>query len=453
MAERVPGIIVRVVNDTGIVAPPLFQRYPIFIGCGDPYNLVQNAKMTRGLGSTDLLPSVNTVHTIVSVGDLPGIAKYVDMVDYELVGGTNNILWLGANKPVSGNQYYATYTETRSPSAYQPILYFDDNLVYTDHGGKLRIDGSVNDVSYAAYLAFTNGSKGVMVLQLPEAAWADKYNPTVAELETAFVNSVTLLETIMGYKLFLIGMSSGTLLTVPAGQILFNHAVLASQPENKQERTVIMPMPADTPYQDYAAEAQAFSNNRMVIPAIPSVEQLTGVTGNFDDRYYCAGLAGLLCSGAIGDTFHGEIVAGITFNDNFRQAELDYLVQNGVSPAQSQNGIIRNVMALTTDVTNALTEDLGVQDISDYVKKYWREGLWNLYRNKPINSSLLAAISGSSITMMEYLVSTNVLSNFDPNIVVSQDPVEPRKILVYGRVMPAFRTAWMDISFTFVLSL
>ena len=452
MAERVPGIIVRIVNDTGIVAPPRFQRYPIYIGCGDPYNLVSNAKLTRGGGASDLLPSVNTVESIVSVGDLPGIAKYVDAVDYILSAG-NHIQWLGGTAPTVGHQYYCTYTETRSASAYQPMLYFDDNLVYLDHGGKIRIDGSVNDISMGSFLGFSSGAKGVMVLQLNEATWVDKYNPTVTELETAFLDAVEILETIIGYKLFLVGMSSGTLLTVPAGQILFNHAVLASEPENKQERTVIMPMPKNTSYTDYAAEAQAFRHNRMCIPAIPSTLQITGVTGSFDDRYYCAGLAGLLCSGAIGDTFSGEIVAGVVFNDNFRPGELDFLVQNGVSPAQSQASVVRNVMAITTDTTNALTEDLGVQDCSDYTKKYIREGLQVLYKNIPINSTMLGNVNGSLISILENLCSTNVLSKFDPNCSVTQDIVEPRKLKVTGRAMPAFREQWMDISFTFVLSM
>lgn len=453
MAERIPGIIVRTVADTGIIAPPLFQRYPLYIGCGDPYKLVQNVKLTRGVGTTDNLPSPTTVHQIVSVGDLPGIAKYVDSVDYVLAAGLNEISWLGAAKPVSGNQYYITYTETRSASAYQPILYFDDNDVYEDHGAKIRIDGSVNDISYSSYLGFTCGSKGIMTLHMSEATWADPYNPTPAELEQAFLDAVEQLETILGYKLFLVPLSSGTLITVPAAQIMFNHAVIASLPENKQERTVIMAMPKNTTYQNYAIQAQAFSHERMVVPAIPSVLQLTGVTGTFDTRYYCAALAGLLCSGSIGDTFADEIVAGIVFNDNFRNAELDYLVQRGVSPAKSQSSVIRNVMAITTNTTSALTEDLGVQDIQDYVKKYWREGLWSVYRNKPINKDLLSAMTGSSITMLEKLVSDSVLSNFDKNIAISQDHTEPRKIRVFGRVMPAFRTTWMDITFTFVMTM
>lgn len=453
MAERVPGIIVRTVDDTGIIAPPAFQRYPIYIGCGDPYKLVQNAKITRGASTNDAIASPTTVNQIVSVGDLPGIPKYVDSVDYVLAAGVNEISWIGSTKPTTGNQYYITYTETRAASAYQPILYFDDNDVYEDHGGKTRINGTVNDISMGAYLGFTNGSKGIMTLQLNEATWVDPYSPTNSELETAFLAAVEQLETIFDYKLFLVGMSSGTLLTVPAGQILFNHAVIASEPENKQERTVIMAMPKNTTYQNYAIEAQAFAHERMVIPAIPTVLQMTGITGTFDNRYYCAALAGLLCSGAIGDTFSDEIIAGVVFNDNFRNAELDYLVQRGVSPGKSQSGVIRNVMAITTNTATALVEDLGVQDIKDYVKKYWRDGLWSAYRNKPINRDLLSAMTGSSITMLEYLVSTNVLSNFDKNIAISQDHTEPRKIKVFGRVMPAFRTTWMDITFTFVMSL
>ena len=74
MAERRPGIIVRTLNDTSVIVPPTFQRYPLYIGMGDPYRLIDDARVVRSVGIVDTIPAVSTVNEIVTVGDLPGIA-------------------------------------------------------------------------------------------------------------------------------------------------------------------------------------------------------------------------------------------------------------------------------------------------------------------------------------------------------------------------------------------
>ena len=84
MAIRVPGIIVRIVNDTGIIAPPIFQRYPVIIGEGDPYRTISDYRIRKTADDYDGLGAITTVNDIVSVGDLPGIASYVATTDYEL---------------------------------------------------------------------------------------------------------------------------------------------------------------------------------------------------------------------------------------------------------------------------------------------------------------------------------------------------------------------------------
>jgi hypothetical protein len=451
MAYRIPGIVVTIVNDAGAVAPVIFERYPVYIGEGDPYRLVTNANIVRGAGNTDSLGSITTVNEIVSVGDLPGIAKYVETTDYTLSG--NDIDWsAGGDEPTAGSTYYVTYTETRPASAYQPILYFDENLIYANHGNQIRTDSSVNDVSVAGMLGIQAGSGGVIILQLDLSAATDPDNPTATELENAFIAARDLLEAITDYKLFLVPMSSGMINTTTAADIFWNHAVVASQPVNKQERTVIMALPKNTTYTSAATTAQSYSNERMVVPLVKDATvSVTGVTGTHDMRFYNAALAGKLCSVPIGRNISDEVIPNVSFEDNFTPNELNYLVQRGVSPAKIRGSVVRNILSITTDGTSALTEDLGVQDVKDYVKKYWREGLWAIYRNKPINSQLLASIATSSIGILEYLKDRLIVDDYK-DIAAAQDSVEPRRVNVSGRIKPAFGLQWMDVTFTFVLS-
>jgi len=452
MAQRVPGIVVNIKNDTGIIAPPLFQRYPCVIGVGDPFKQIDNERVVRSLGTVDDVPCISTIHDIVSVGDLPGIAKYAESVDYELVSGQNKIHWLGSSQPSIGESFYISFTETKAATAFNnALLYFDENQVFSNHGSKTRTDGTINEISVGANIAFQNGAKGVMVVQLDPTSWTDEYVPDVTELENGFISSVDALELVTDAKLFLCPMSSGDLLTVSANQILFNHAVLASQPERKQERTVIGTMPSNTTYTDYATEAQAYAHERISFPAIPSTCQVTGFSAQYDDRYACVALAGKLCSVGIGVTIHDETLAGITFSDNFSPDVQTYLLQRGVSPMKSSSGIVRNIMANTTDTTSALTECLGVQDIKDYVKKYWRDGLWATFKNAPGTAGLPSRVALASEGILIKLVRDEVVAAWD-SVSASQDPAEPRKVLVGGRIQPVFGMAYMDVTFVFVLS-
>jgi hypothetical protein len=64
---------------------------------------------------------------------------------------------------------------------------------------------------------------------------------------------------------------------------------------------------------------------------------------------------------------------------------------------------------------------------------------------------LLGQITSSSEGILESLVADEIIADWQ-NVAVSQDPDEPRKVLCYGQVQPAFGMQWMDVTFTFVLS-
>jgi hypothetical protein len=444
-------MIVRTINDAGIIVPPLFERYPTIIGLGDPYRIITDYQMTKGTGTTDTIPTTTSVNEIVSIGDLPGVARYVAGTDYNLVGDT--VSWIGGGtNPTNGNQYFITYTEARAVSAYDPILYFDENLIYADHGFQVMTNGVVNDVSVGGFVGLNAGAKGIIIAQLDPTGFVDQENPTNTELEAAFIAMRTKLNLITGYKLFLCAMSSGTLNTTTAANIFFNHAVLASQPARKQERTVLAALAQGTAYTAFATFAQSYAHERMVVPATPGGAcQVAGVTGTFDTRFYCAALAGMLCSGEIGVGISDEIVPNITLTGTFSPEELEYLVQRGASPGNQSGGVTRNVMAITTDTTSALTEDLGVQDEKDYIKKYWRESLYPVFRNKKITTNLILTMIDASEGILNDLVDREIIAEYR-SVNVAQSSTEPRLVNVSARIKPAFSLQWMDVEFTFVLS-
>lgn len=446
-----PGVVVRIVNDSGIIAPPAYQRYPVYIGEGDPYRLRTDAKVLRYSGTSDPLPTVTTAHDIVSVGDLPGFTNYTEGVNYNLVG--NTIDWIfGADQPTIGEYYYVTFTETRQASAYLPTLYFDENLIYADHGNRTRTNGNMNDVSVGGYLGLNAGAKGVIIAQLNLSGASDPDSPTGEELENAFLATREQLEEITDWKLFLVPMSSGTLDTVTAANIFFNHAVLCSQPERKQERTVIASLPKGTDYQTAVTYSQSYSHERMVVPfPYAGTSKVVGYDTEYDTRFYVSSLAGKLCSVPIGRTISDEIIPNVLCTGTYKPTIQEFMVQGGVGPVSQKGEVVRNVYIGTSDTTNALTEDLGVQDIKDYVKKYWREGLWAVYKNAPITAGLLSNIVTSSEQILKYLKSQTIVDDYR-KVAASQDLVEPRRVNLTGQIKPAYGLQYIDVTFTFVLN-
>jgi hypothetical protein len=461
---QLPGVIVRVINDTGIVAPPAYERYPVIVGGGDPFKEILTQPIVRGAGVADNLPTLTNVNQIIGAYK-PGNYNYEYALwvgNYSLVSDT--IDWTGTtpgtDAPELNETYYVTYTEARAASAYDPLLYFDGNLIYEDHGRANTLDNTLNDATIGGILALGAGARGVIVLQLDYSSAVDPYNPTPTEEQNAYLAAIEKLETITDFKLFLVPMSTRMLTSTTAASLLFSHACLASLPENKQERTVVASLPAGTDYADAATYAQAFSHERMVVPfpyqgysKITGVEGLTAtqLTTSYDARYYSAAVAGKLCSADIGINISDEIISGVNATGNYKPAVLTYLVQRGVGPAKLRGTTTRNVYIGTSDTTNALTEDLGVQDTKDYVKKYWREGLWPLFRNKPINDALLASIKSASTGILDSLKERNIVDAY-ANVSVRQDSLEPRKVYITGKIKPAFSLQFIDVTFTFVLS-
>jgi hypothetical protein len=439
MAERAPGVIVTVVPDVALVAPPLYERYPCIIGAGEIELPVYDERVTRSVyGSTDAL-SHSGVNRVLQIGDIPGSSKYVEGVDFVLSGDL--IDWSpGGAEPAAGADYYITYTIDPPASTYQPKLYFDGNQIVSEHGNRTKVAGGINPVVVASLGAIDSGARGVYVLQL---------DPSFGSIENQYLDAIDKLETIQDVKLFVVPLDVNSAVT----EALFNHCVIFSQPERKQERTLIVPVAKNTDYATFRNMPAMFKNKRAVIPACYNAEvTVTGFTATYDQVYASAAFAALWCSGPVGQTYSDISMSGFQCVGDFSSPQIDTLVGLGCSPIKSGRGIPRLVMGITTDTSNAVNEDLGVQDIEDYVKKYWREGLWNTYKNARIVPGFANQLVSSSEGMLERLISDKIVTGY-ADISAVQDVVEARKFKMYGKIQPTFSLQWIDITWVFTASL
>jgi len=456
MADRLPGVIVKITAETGVVVPRTYERFPVIIGQGETELLIENeAVLHTGVGSADVLQRT-PVHRVISIGDIPNQSKYTSPHDYSLVG--NTIDWSASgDEPSSGSIYYVSYTTEVPATAYTPTLYFDENLIFPTHGNRVRVDGSINPVVVGSNLAFLSGALGVIVAQLDLRSAVDPAHPTGQEIEDAYTDATTgiieKLEKITDFKLFLVPLDAGLLGTQYANDLLFNHAVVASLPENKQERTVIAAVETGTTAAQFEALAQNYANERMVVPAAPNGEvSVSGFSGTYDQTYLSAGFAGLLCSRGIGRAVTDQVVRNVGLVDDFTPRQMRDFVRVGVSPFTTRDTLTRAVFPITTDTTNSVVEDLAVQDIADYTRRTWREVLQRNFIGIPITASTPQVLEAASRTILDDMISNGILADYE-DIRAVQDASEPRLIEIYGRVKPAFPLQFIDVNFVFTGSL
>jgi hypothetical protein len=176
-------------------------RIPVIIGRGTSSILVSAEKVLHQAaiyGADHLLndvykPSGGT-DQIISVGNYPGHIKYILGTDFSVVDngdGTSGIFWLPTgDAPTVGAYYYVTYKKSVPDTQYDYHFYTDANQIILNHGDEQT---AYESVTTGGILALRNGAIGVGIIQVHPR---DNENPTEADLYTAYVNTIPILETL-----------------------------------------------------------------------------------------------------------------------------------------------------------------------------------------------------------------------------------------------------------------
>jgi hypothetical protein len=179
----------------------------------------------------------------------------------------------------------------------------------------------------------------------------------------------------------------------------------------------------------------------------------TGVASStlFDGSVLAAVAAGKICSytnPAMPITMKdfGSISLGRTFSN----ADMNIMAGNGVAIFWYKGRAMKCRHGVTTDLTNANTQEISVVEIEDYVKVQSIFVLENRYIGAMFTPELLASIRASVISFWSQLVNAQVIAEYDSGSVsVSADPDDPRICNIFGRIKPIYPLNWIDIRFQF----
>lgn len=503
VGNRLPGIIVTIVPDVGLIAPFGFERFPAIIGWGDIEIVTQRSlAVTRSSsGDTDILGDL--VVSLFQIGLAPGITQFHpspdSTPDFQLVTTSDTdgnpvsaIQWLGGgSSPKTGKTYYISYTTEMPSSAFTPVLYLDEGLMTRERGKESIFSDSalINPLVAAARLAFKNGAEGVLVCQLdyraessvlvPEAtsAWEDPLNPQGSELDQAYDVAVQQLDKVEEFKLWLVPLDPVRLPEEldPTGRRemgeannsrWFVHASLASSPAEGRERTLLGNVPQGSILDALLNTASAFAatggGERFVVTGAkgegginPSTVAVTIFSRSNDlvnVSFLNAAMAGLFSASGIGDPNNSAPVSGVRLLADWTVNEAKLLRGGGVIPFKTRSDLTTMLIPITCDTTSAFTEDLSVQDTADYMRAFIRIRLFGIYRNTKITAQTESAVAASLASLLDGLIADDIIVDFS-DIVATQRKDEPRLIEVSGRVKPAFPLRWLDVELEFTANL
>jgi hypothetical protein len=106
--------------------------------------------------------------------------------------------------------------------------------------------------------------------------------------------------------------------------------------------------------------------------------------------------------------------------------------------------------AMTTDHTNANTQEISVVEIEDFIKRQCIAVLEDRYIGSLIVAGLEQSIASTIASFLEQTIRKQTIADYDEgSISVKQSDIDPRVINVYFRVKPAYPLNWIDVTFRF----
>lgn len=472
-----PGVYPRKIRNAGLLGLIAGARIPVIVGRGQRTLLVEDEAVVHGgAGYTDEMSVAAT--SIVRIGDYPGQEKYVATTDYLFTGSMTtpsaNLDWTpGGSEPTVGATYYVTYYKLVDASVqYEYGLYTDESLIRYTYGD----ESSTNLLTVGALVTLANGAPAVGCLQLNLESSVDPDNPTALELQTAFAAVVPKLAELRRDQCrYIVPMNTALPTSMGGTGDIFtegtapyiDHVDQMSMKEERLWRMIVRGIPEASSDNNstvrsrfnslitgYNAYGTGHDGARRIVVVTPDYcyRTIDGTSVKFDGSVVAAAAAGRICSytnPAVSLT--NKELAGITIERNFSNADLNLMATNGACHIYNEGILVKCRHGLTCigSSGNANTQEVSVVEIEDEVKRSAIAALENRYKGELIVDGFVNDVVLSTAAAWKLLTKSKTIADYGTPT-GQQDPDEPRKINVSGRIQPAYPGNWFDVDFMFV---
>ncbi len=442
MSYERPRIKVSEYNDPNILGEVGEINKICIIGSGSPFIKVENIEVVRGLTTAILDPipgmTVGDVLDVIGVGKSQGYYNFIEDTDYKL--NDYSIEWqVGQQAPDNGSTYYVSVKKKKGDEFYEPIQEFSKEQIVYNCGEEYET-GVISELSVAADLAIEGGAEMLYTIQ------------TVDGTTSGYINAIDKSKDIELDTIIVTGITNATV-----RNYLIDHIMeMSSDNEMKERTTIIAPVNTTDDITTIGALSSAISNTRISMIGNPKVKvNLTdSITGESSEVEFSSIMAAANIAGIESDSQYDaaepmlgkKLSSRITLDSNYLLSEAKYLGGKGcVILEKDDSAAVSIVDMLTTDMTNAITQERSVRRQLDYVRKDLRKEFGKRFKGPKLLSGIEKRIEEFSRVKLQEYVDSALIYGFE-SIKAYRSISEPRKVLLSMRVSPVFPLKYIDIS-------
>jgi hypothetical protein len=346
-----------------------------------------------------------------------------------------------------------TYPVAKTASDLEPLLFSDLNTVYSVYGEPDPLGTEVieNTLSAGADIFFSNGGGLLACVQVnlttPYSDIQTDYEDALDRLRNADVYCVVPL------------LPTNATANPSFKTSVVNHVNIMSSTTERRERVALLggPVGADDKT-DIEASVTAYMsfidpiNEARIGYVVPSAASLgvKSIMYPVPGPYIACAIAGIMCNPTYtsGEPISGKAVARISeLGDIYTRYQKNRMAGVGGLVIENNNGTYRVRHALSTNVATAVTSELKITKIKDYIARTVRNSLDATYINtRNVGAETVSSIKASVRLLLEGVISIRDIVAYE-NLNVVQDVTEPRQINVSFQVKPTWDINWCLVTF------
>jgi len=309
-------------------------------------------------------------------------------------------------------------------------------------------------LSLGVNLAVQNGCGTFGCIQIP------KQPDTGLGADQDFINAIqSLAQNLPGsaYKagVFVPLSTSGTVQSF-LGSFLLKQA----QPRNRGEAMGFIGFNRFTTPNVARAQARGMLNQRVIAmaPFCAAVSITDPTTGNaveyaVSGEFLAAAMAGLYLANDVAQTLTLEKVVGFSrIVQAYDEPTMDAMAADGLTVLEDVgSGSLQVRHYKTTNPTSILYSEPTCTTIADYTRQQFRIGLQQFIGRKN-TTSLMNTMTLCAASILQGEMADEIITNYQ-NLLVVADDADPTLIHVTAQVLPMFSVLYIDVVFTFRVSL
>lgn len=344
-------------------------------------------------------------------------------------------------EPAVSDFYYVTYFFEKKDFSCKLLTQFKDVV---EEYGELKPQ---NHLTLASFLMFLNGAVALLLCQV-------KRQPGLGV--AAPFSFIEVLDELrkpqeFGIKPNLIQplTTDDTVLTAT-----LKHNIIMSSERFRGERITFFGVPVGTEPNEAAEKALSFRNERMIMVypdgAVVGLldEEGTEIESVVGGEFVAAALVGVNVSPSVdvATPMTRKVIAG--FKRLFRRMDettMDLVANSGVTIIEDTNPVLRVRHGLTTDMTGALTREISIITVKDFVQQSMRFALEQFIGRKFLNR-VKNDIAIAANSVMTQLIQREIITATTSATVV-QDRSDPTMALVDLAYSPVFPLNYIRVTF------